>query len=163
MTAPGHRRSDRDEERRLVNLRRKQRRDRERLERDDAFLPGPEDDAWDVGEGPVRRRVPAPHAVGELVDGIVAAKGWEDRLRTADVLRRWPAIVGETVAAHARPVRLAGGILVVAASDATWATQVRYLAEQIREQVNAQLPDRQAVRTVDVVVDRDPQPGPADA
>jgi predicted nucleic acid-binding Zn ribbon protein len=163
VTSPKGRRGDRDEERRLTNLRRKQRRDRERLERDDAFLPTRDEEAWDVGEGPMRRRVPAPRALGELTGRVVSDKGWQDRLRTADVLRRWGAIVGETVAAHARPVRLAGGILVIAASDTTWATQVRYLADQIRENVNAHLPDGQAVRTVDVIVDRMPDRSGPDA
>lgn len=147
-------RRDRDEQRRLANLRRQQRRDREQLDRDDALLPRPDDDGWQVGEGPVVRRVPGPSPVSEVLPGVVAGKGWEARLLTTNVLRRWPQIVGDAVATHTRPVRLAGGILVVAAADNTWVTQVRYLSEAIREQVNAHLPPEQAVRSVDVVLDR---------
>ena len=143
-----------DEERRLANLRRKQARDRARLERDDAFLPTADDDDWDVPEGSVRRRVPAPLAIGDVVGDVVSTKGWDERLHTSDVLRRWPKIVGDAVAAHARPVRLAGGILVVAASDSAWVTQVRYLADEIRDRINEHMADREAVRSVDVILDR---------
>lgn len=151
---PRSRRRDSDEERRLANLRRQQRRDRDQLDRDDALLPRVDDESWQVGDGPVVRRVPGPEPVSDLVSGIVAAKGWDARLVTTNVLRGWPQIVGEAVAAHTTPVRLAGGILVVAAADHTWVTQVRYLAEAIREQVNAHLPPEQAVQSVDVVLDR---------
>ncbi|MDX1510416.1 MAG: DUF721 domain-containing protein [Nitriliruptorales bacterium] len=152
-SGPG--RSRGDEERRLANLRRKQERDRARIDRDDALLPTTgDDDDWDVPDGSVRRRVPAPLAIGDVVGDVVSTRGWADRLHTSDVLRRWPSIVGEAVAAHARPVRLAGGILVVAASDSAWVTQVRYLATEIRDRVNEHLPERQAVRSIDVVLDR---------
>lgn len=153
-TPPPSGRRDRDEERRLANLRRRQRRDREQLDRDDALLPQVDDDSWQVGDGPVVRRVPGPAPVSDLLSGIVADKGWDARLLTTNVLRRWPAIVGAAVAEHTTPVRLAGGILVIAATDHAWVTQVRYLAEAIRDQVNAHLPPEQAVRSVDVVLDR---------
>lgn len=155
MTGRDRRRSARDEEAHLANLRRRQSRDRARVDRDDGLLPGSDDrDSWEIGDGAVRRRVPAPREIGDVLDGVIASLGWRDRLRTTDVVRRWPDIVGETIAEHTRPVRLAGGILVIAAPDTSWATQVRYLVDEIRQHVNSHLPEHQAVRQVDVVVDR---------
>ena len=43
------------------------------------------------------------------------------------VFTRWAEVVGEEVAAHATPVSLASGTLVVSVDHPTWATELRYL------------------------------------
>lgn len=56
-----------------------------------------------------------------------------------DVLRavfvQWPEIVGEDVAAHARPNAIDGQTLVVVADDTTWASQLRWLENQLIERI----------------------------
>jgi predicted nucleic acid-binding Zn ribbon protein len=80
-------------------------------------LPGKGDDEpSSLGEGlePVMRRLGGPSVAA--VDGVFG---------------RWDEIVGERLAAHARPVSLRDGRLVVAVDDPAWATQVRYLEAQV--------------------------------
>jgi predicted nucleic acid-binding Zn ribbon protein len=43
------------------------------------------------------------------------------------VFASWPELVGEAVAAHARPRSLRAGTLVVAVDEPAWATQLRWL------------------------------------
>ncbi len=54
-----------------------------------------------------------------------------DRIQIGGVFGRWYDAVGETVAAHVRPVRLEDGVLTVEADDPAWATQVKFLAGTI--------------------------------
>lgn len=58
---------------------------------------------------------------------------------SADVLRavfvRWPEVVGEEVAAHARPDTIDGTTLVVVADDPTWASQLHWLENQLIERI----------------------------
>ncbi len=52
-----------------------------------------------------------------------------DLLRAVFV--EWPEIVGEDVAEHARPSAIDGQTLVVIADDTTWASQLRWLENQL--------------------------------
>ena len=45
---------------------------------------------------------------------------------------RWEEAVGPALAAHVRPVRLERGTLLVEVDDPAWATQVRFLADDVR-------------------------------
>jgi hypothetical protein len=49
----------------------------------------------------------------------------------------WPEIVGENIAQHSRPERIAGGTLTVATRSSAWSHQLSFLAEQVLEAVHA--------------------------
>lgn len=51
------------------------------------------------------------------------------------VFSDWEAVVGESLARHARPLRLDGAVLVVAVDHPAWATQVRALAPAILQRL----------------------------
>jgi predicted nucleic acid-binding Zn ribbon protein len=51
------------------------------------------------------------------------------------VFGRWEELVGSSVAAHVRPVRLVAGTLIVSADHPAWATQIRHLAPEILQRV----------------------------
>ena len=48
----------------------------------------------------------------------------------------WPRIVGKPIARQCRPSNFAAGTLTICAESRTWATQLRYLAEEIRAEIN---------------------------
>ncbi len=54
---------------------------------------------------------------------------------STDVLRavflQWPQIVGEDVAAHARPSVIDGQTLLIIADDPTWASQLQWLETEL--------------------------------
>jgi predicted nucleic acid-binding Zn ribbon protein len=49
---------------------------------------------------------------------------------------RWRAIVGDDIAAHAEPSSLRGGLLRVRTDSPAWATEIGYLADEIRRKTN---------------------------
>lgn len=81
-----------------------------------------------------------------------------DKRLEAEVCIAWPEAVGADISAHSRPVRLAEGTLVVAAGNAAWASQLGYLAEDIRMRLNAAV-GQEAVKRVRAVVRPDPDDG----
>lgn len=51
------------------------------------------------------------------------------------VFARWDEIAGPRLARHVRPLRLSGGVLVVAVDQPAWATQVRSLSADLLQRV----------------------------
>lgn len=73
-----------------------------------------------------------------------------------DLAEIWDSVVGPQVAAHTRPLRLQGGVLVLTAGTAMWASEVRQLGAEIITRVNERLGPG-TVRTITVSVRR-PKP-----
>ena len=63
----------------------------------------------------------------------------------------WPDAVGSEIAAQTRPMHMRQGAMTVAASNAAWATELGYLAEELKEQLNAAL-GTEAVKSLRFVV-----------
>ncbi|HVM18882.1 MAG TPA: DUF721 domain-containing protein [Egibacteraceae bacterium] len=104
-------------------------------------------DSWESPDGGPER--PAPPVLGDLVARLTSSRRWSERLRGARIHQCWEEIAGAQLAAHVRPVRLAGGVLVVQAESPAWATQVRYLSAQLQTRANEVLGDGE-VQTVKV-------------
>jgi predicted nucleic acid-binding Zn ribbon protein len=74
-----------------------------------------------------------PIALTEALDDVVRSlQGGAGRSEVRGVFGQWDEAVGETVAAHVRPVRLDSGGLLVEVDEPAWATQVRLLADDLR-------------------------------
>jgi predicted nucleic acid-binding Zn ribbon protein len=54
------------------------------------------------------------------------------------VFSRWEQLVGPDIAAHASPVSLRDGTLVVIADQPAWATQLRFLASDLLTRIRAE-------------------------
>lgn len=78
-----------------------------------------------------------PIPIGESLDAVVRSLHGPDRRQVGGLFGRWDEIVGPQVAAHARPVRLDRGVLVVEVDDPAWATQLRLLSGRLRERLAA--------------------------
>lgn len=78
--------------------------------------------------------------IGDQVEHELARGGSRDVLPLAALTAAWPEVVGEAIARHAWPLRLArDGTLHVATSSATWANELAFLAEEIAERLRARL------------------------
>jgi predicted nucleic acid-binding Zn ribbon protein len=77
------------------------------------------------------RQPPEPRRIGEVVDRLVQGLGAPSAGAFGAVFSRWPEVVGEQVAAHAKPLSLHDGRLVVAVEEPGWATQLRYLESDL--------------------------------
>lgn len=85
------------------------------------------------------RQTPDPSPLKSLLGSAASRYGLDDALATGSLWKRWAAIVGDDVAAHAQPTSLRGGVLRVRADSPVWAHEIGYLAEEIRSKVNAAL------------------------
>ena len=77
-----------------------------------------------TGGKPVRR-------IGEVLSEVAADLQLDDPDDVAAVMAAWPEAVGEAVAAHVRPRRLHDGELLVEVDAPVWATQLRYLEDDV--------------------------------
>ncbi|MBW3603346.1 MAG: DUF721 domain-containing protein [Actinobacteria bacterium] len=91
--------------------------------------------------------------VGDAVRALAARRGWQSHLVAGDLHSQWEAIVGPQLAGHTAPLRLQGGVLVLAAATPLWAAEVRQLGSVITRRVNERLGEG-TVRTITVSVRR---------
>lgn len=75
--------------------------------------------------------------IGASVDAVVRSLRGPSAKAVAGVFAGWEEAVGPQVAAHARPISLDGGRLVVEVDEPGWATQLRYLEATLRERLAA--------------------------
>ena len=115
----------------------------------------PEPDAWTVAEEdePHLTRVEGPTELSGMLARLTRRPGWGERLGAARLDAAWDDIVGEDLAAHCEPVRIAGGVLAVRASNNVWATQLRYLSGELVERARTVLGPG-SVREVTITVGR---------
>jgi len=73
----------------------------------------------------------APRRLGEALSEVAADLNLDDPDDVASVMSAWPEAVGEAIAAHVRPRRLQDGELLVEVDAPVWATQLRYLEEDV--------------------------------
>ncbi len=92
-----------------------------------------------------------PRPAKASLDRIVQKMGAPKAASLEAVFERWTDIVGEGVAAHARPRSLRNGTLVVAVDDPAWASELRFLGPQILAACTA-VAGADTVRRIDVKV-----------
>lgn len=77
-----------------------------------------------------------PVAVADALDGLLRSlRGGAGRREVGGVFGRWEEAVGAPIAANVRPVRLEQGALLVEVTDPAWATQLRFVADDIRRRL----------------------------
>jgi predicted nucleic acid-binding Zn ribbon protein len=72
-----------------------------------------------------------PRPLGESLDRLSRSLSGVGAQPLVSVFTEWPKVVGETLAAHCRPLSLDGTRLVIAVDEPAWATQIRYLETEL--------------------------------
>lgn len=80
-----------------------------------------------------------PALLGAAVDKLVNDSGWGTDVAVRGVFARWPAIVGDEVAAHCSAQGFTEGKLVVRTDSTAWATQLKLLAPTLVRRLNEEL------------------------
>lgn len=78
---------------------------------------------------------PGPKRVGEALDRVSRGLGLPSATATARLVRAWPEVVGEAVAAHTTPRWLRDGVLTLTVDDPVWAAQLRWLEGDLMARV----------------------------
>lgn len=102
-------------------------------------------------QGPFRRS-DQPEPLGLVLEGLRGDRKWAAGMAVGELGRRWGDVVGERLAAETRPAGMEGGVLLVRASSAAWAAQVRFLSDEVRARANQAL-GGEAIREVRVMLE----------
>ena len=70
---------------------------------------------------------PPPRPLAASLDAVTRNLGGAGGPALVDLLRRWPEVVGESLAAHCRPLTLRNGTLSIAADEPGWGAQLGWL------------------------------------
>ena len=97
-----------------------------------------------MGEG-----LDEPLSLRTLLDSVGRRLGLGAPESVGRLWAGWVDIVGPAMAGHAEPSSFRDGVLRVRTDSPTWATEIRYLSENIRTAANAWL-GKEAVREVSV-------------
>lgn len=81
-----------------------------------------------------------PELLGGILDNLVEDRGWDSGLAEGNLFAQWATIVGEEVAAHAEPISLLDGKLLIQCSSTAWATQLNLVHDQILSSIRASAP-----------------------
>jgi predicted nucleic acid-binding Zn ribbon protein len=82
---------------------------------------------------------PAPVPVGSAVERVLRHLGAPKADTLGRVFGEWATLVGAKIAAHAEPVAIADGRLVVRAQDPAWANQLRWLERDLLARLDVTL------------------------
>jgi predicted nucleic acid-binding Zn ribbon protein len=99
------------------------------------------------------RRPPAdrPTRLGDVLAAALGRLPEAERLADHAVWAHWDAVVGPTIARHARPERMKRGVLFVAVDSPDWMQELQFLKHELRDRLNARL-GRAAVRALFIVL-----------
>lgn len=78
-----------------------------------------------------------PQLLGRVAASLVRSRGWSEEVAAGAVLGRWDSLVGPEIAAHAQPVSLTDGVLVLRAESTAWASQLRTMRREILARITA--------------------------
>ena len=92
-----------------------------------------------------------PRPVGESLDRLSRSLSGMGAQPLVSVFTEWPKVVGDTLAAHCRPLSLDGTKLVIAVDEPAWATQIRYLETELLRRL-AQVVEGPPVQSIEVRV-----------
>ena len=76
-----------------------------------------------------------PRRLAESLAQVATGLHLDDPRVTAAIFSRWAELVGEAVAAHARPRVLRRGVLTVEVDSPAWATQLHFLESDLVERL----------------------------
>lgn len=91
--------------------------------------------------------------LSQSLDVVIRSLKGAGASAVAGVFGHWEEAVGEAIAAHAKPVLLDEGRLLVEVDQPGWATQLRYLEQELLERLRPHLGGAE-LHSIDVRVAR---------
>lgn len=77
--------------------------------------------------------------IAASLERITSRLGIPSARTMSTIANCWPKVVGEVVAAHAQPVALRDGVLVVRVDAPQWRTELKWMAGQVADRLNAEI------------------------
>ncbi len=79
-----------------------------------------------------------PRPLSDGLEALLRSLRGGERRTTATVFGRWSELVGEQIAAHARPLKLDRGRLLVEVDEPAWATQLRFMETELLDRLRGE-------------------------
>ncbi len=102
---------------------------------------------------PERNEDRDPACLGPSLDKVAKRLGAPTAAALSGLFDRWEELVGASIAAHAKPISLRRGHLLVEVDSNAWATELRFMTGDLVERCCAVL-GADAVRKIDLRVGR---------
>ncbi len=80
-----------------------------------------------------------PRRVGETLDALTKRLGLAPPDALSQVFAGWDLLVGDLLASHIRPIGLRDNVLTVEVIEPAWATQLKFLGDDLIRRVNEQV------------------------
>jgi predicted nucleic acid-binding Zn ribbon protein len=84
-----------------------------------------------------------PQKIGDLVRRTIDKMGYSDRLEKQSAVEKWSDIVGETISAETKAVKIDGDTLVVKVFKAAWRQQLIFLKDDLLTKLGDKLGEGQ--------------------
>lgn len=82
-----------------------------------------------------------PQSSGSVLSQLFAQFAWQTPLAQARVIDDWAEFAGSRVAAHAEPLYVDEGVLLVQCDSTAWATQLRSIRGELLGRIRAAVPE----------------------
>ncbi|MER7797102.1 DciA family protein [Microbacterium sp. NPDC096154] len=82
-----------------------------------------------------------PRSLGDALDVLTKAHGWEPQLAREDLVRQWEDVAGADTAQHSHPVSLTDGMLTIQCDSTAWAKNLSYMRSHILTQIVTRYPE----------------------
>ncbi len=94
------------------------------------MIPFEPRDRGDAGNGVY------PEAIGKLLGTALAELGIEEKLMECQAILAWEKVAKSPLDHHAKPLRMRRGRLELAVPSPIWRTQLSFLKEDMKRQIN---------------------------
>ena len=76
-------------------------------------------------------RKKAPVSLGDALERLLRSLDMQEKLEEHQAVERWPEVVGERIAEHARAVFFDSGKLIVEVDSAAWRQELFYMKQEM--------------------------------
>ena len=77
-----------------------------------------------------------PRPIAELLAKFTRRVGMPEPSALGVIFAKWPNLVGSSLGENVKPVSLHHGVLMVTVADPAWATQMRFLSDNLISTIN---------------------------
>ncbi len=85
--------------------------------------------------------------IKSIIKNITSDPIIKNKLEISNIFNHWEEIVGSEINKKSRPDKLTGGILFVSVINFTWANELSYMSEQLKEKINSYI-GRKIVKSI---------------
>lgn len=80
-----------------------------------------------------------PKPLSDLMETMIASRGWKEPVAVSSVLARWDQLVGAHVASYARPVSFTNGAVIIQCETTPQAVNLRMMTNEILKMFEREL------------------------